>query len=170
MRCRERSREAETMQIGSQARNKLVDRLSAPAGISASMAALVESGRPAPQILARNAAADLVDRAAAVQYPALTVYCDKISNDLREKFRSFSGAVELAIEVRHSQDRLDGLEDALEQYTDAVTQALTATRGDWGDGMFFAGAYQVSFGTVKKGGRNFTQAAKITFEVGVSRS
>jgi hypothetical protein len=98
------------------------------------------------------------------------VYCEKISNDLREKFRSFSGAVHLAIEVRHSQDQLDGIEDALEQYTDAVTGALTANRGDWGDGMYFAGAYQVSFGAVKKGGRNFTQAAKITFEVGVSRS
>jgi hypothetical protein len=158
------------MQIATQARTKLIGRLTASAGLSASMAELADSGSAAPQVLARNAAADLVDKTTAVQYPALTVYCEKISNDLREKFRSFSGTVQLAIEVRHSQDRLDGIEEALEQYADAVTQTLTASRGDWGDGMFFNGAYQVSFGAVKKGGRNFTQAAKITFEVGVSRS
>jgi hypothetical protein len=158
------------MQIGSQARSKLIDRLTAPASIGTTMAELVAGGAPAPQVFARNAAADLVDKTTTVQYPSLTAYCEKISNDLREKFRSFSGAVQLAIEVRHSQDQLDGIEDALEQYTDAVTEALSASRGDWGDGMFFAGAYQVSFGAVKKGGKNFTQAAKITFEVGVSRS
>lgn len=159
------------MQIGSQARSKLIGRLKAPAALSAGMAQLAVAGSStSPQILARNAAADLVDKTAAVQYPAVTVYCEKIANDQREKFRSFSGAVHLAIEVRHSQDRLDGIEDALEQYTDAVTQALSASRGDWGDGMFFAGAYDVSFSAVKKGGKNFTQAAKITFEVGVSRS
>jgi hypothetical protein len=154
------------MQIGSQARSKLIDRLTAPTGLSASMAALVVSGSPSPAVLSQNVAADLVDKTTSVQYPALSVYCEKISNDLTEKFRSFSGRVQLAIDVRQSQDRLDGIEDALEQYTDAVT----ASRGDWGDGMFFAGAYQVSFGAVKKGGKNFTQAAKITFEVGVSRS
>jgi len=158
------------MQIGSQARSKLIDRLSAPTGISASMAALVVSGDPPPTVLSQNVAADLVDKTTSVQYPAVSVYCEKISNDLTEKFRSFSGTVQLAIEVRQSQDRLDGIEDALEQYADAVTQTLTASRGDWGDGMFFAGAYQVSFGAVKKGGKNFTQTAKITFEVGVSRS
>jgi hypothetical protein len=159
------------MQIGSQARSKLIDRLTAPAGLSASMAELVESGGSGtPQVIAQNVAADLVDKTTAVQYPAVSVYCEKISNDLTEKFRSFSGTVQLAIEVRHSQDRLDGIEDSLEQYIDAVTDTLTTGRGDWGDGMFFAGAYQVSFGAVKKGGKNFTQAAKITFEVGVSRS
>jgi hypothetical protein len=152
-------------QIGSQARGKLINRLSAPTGL----ANLVAGDGGTPQVLAQNVAADLLDKTTAVQYPAVSVYCEKITNDLREKFRSFSGTVQLAIEVRHSQDRLDGIEGALEQYADAVTQTLTASRGDWGDGMFFAGAYQVSFGAVKKGGRNFTQAAKVTFEVGVSR-
>ena len=152
-------------QIGSQARGKLINRLSTPSGL----ANLVVGGGGTPQVLAQNVAADLLDKTTAVQYPAVSVYCEKITNDLREKFRSFSGTVQLAIEVRHSQDRLDGIENALEQYADAVTQTLTASRGDWGDGMFFAGAYQVSFGAVKKGGRNFTQAAKVTFEVGVSR-
>ena len=76
----------------------------------------------------------------------------------------------MAIEVRHSQDRLDGLQDALELYADAVTQVLDANRGDWGDGMFYGGEYEVAFGAVKQGGKNFIQVAKVTFEIGVSSS
>jgi hypothetical protein len=91
-------------------------------------------------------------------------------NNLREKFRSFSGTVEIAIEVRHSQDRLEGMEEAIEAQTDAVTTALAASRGDWGDGMYYAGGYEVSFGRVARGGKNYTQVAKVTFEIGVSRN
>jgi hypothetical protein len=65
---------------------------------------------------------------------------------------------------------LEGLQDGLETYTDAVRQVLETSRGDWGDGMFYSGEYQASFGPVKHGGKNFIQTAKITFEVGVSRS
>ena len=96
------------------------------------------------------------------------MYCEKIANELREKFRSFSGTVQLVIEVRHSADRLEGMEYALEQMADTVTGILSASRGDWGNGMFYSGAYQVSYGSVKRGGRNFLQTAKVSCEVGVS--
>lgn len=119
---------------------------------------------------AQNAAAEVAERAGPVKYPLVTVYCEKVVNDLREKFRTFSGTAQIAIEVRHSNDRLEGMEDALEQQTDALTQALTASRGDWGDGMYYAGGYEVSFGRVTRGGKNFTQVAKVTFEIGVSRN
>ena len=76
----------------------------------------------------------------------------------------------MAVELRHPQDRLDGLQDTLELYTDALTQVLNGGRGDWGDGMFYGGAYEVSFGPVKKGGKNYLQVAKIAFEIGVSRN
>jgi hypothetical protein len=36
--------------------------------------------------------------------------------------------------------------------------------------MFYGGAYDVAFGPVKRGGRNFIQVAKVTLEIGVSRS
>jgi len=36
--------------------------------------------------------------------------------------------------------------------------------------MFYAGGYEVAFGRMTRGGRNFTQAAKVTFEIRVSRS
>ena len=76
----------------------------------------------------------------------------------------------MAVEVRHSQDRLEGLQETVEVYADSVIQVLTEGRGNWGDGMFFGGGYEVAFGAVKRGGRNLIQTAKVTFEIGVSRS
>ncbi len=52
--------------------------------------------------------------------------------------------------------------------TDTVTGILSASRGDWGNGMFYNGAYQVSYGSVKRGGKNFLQTAKVSCEMGVS--
>jgi hypothetical protein len=105
-----------------------------------------------------------------MQYPAVNVYCEKIVNGLKEKFRTFSGDVLTTVELRYSQDRLDGLQDALENYADAIMQVLNANRGDWGSGMFYSGEYQVVFAAVKHGGKNFLQVAKISFEIGVSRT
>jgi hypothetical protein len=147
-----------------------MDRLASPAAAGSAVGALTDAGYDGATMHAQNAAADLTERASAVTYPATTVYCEKVVNDFREKFRSFSGRVQMAIEVRHSQDRLEGLESALEGQTDAVTAALAASRGDWGDGMYYAGGYEVSFGRAARGGKNFTQVAKVTFEIGVSRN
>jgi hypothetical protein len=151
-------------------------KMTGPKGVNAGLAALAQPDWTAAnlwqasQVRAQNVAADLVERSSGTQYPAANVYCEKLVNKLTEKFRKFSGTAQMAIEIRHSQDRLEGLQDRLELYTDAVAQTLDASRGDWGDGMFFAGAYEVSFGAVKHGGKNFVQPAKITFEIEVSRS
>jgi hypothetical protein len=156
--------------IGGAATRKVMERLAGPADAGSTVGALTEAGYEGAAMRAQNAAADLVERAAAVKYPLVTVYCEKVVNELREKFRSFSGRVEIAIEVRHSQDRLEGMEEVLEEQTDVVTKALAASRGDWGDGMFYAGGYEVAFGRAARGGRNFTQVAKVTFEIGVNRN
>jgi hypothetical protein len=162
--------------IGSAVTVKVIQRITGPSGVNSSLAALTQ-GATAPanpldtaQVRSQNVAADLAERSTTVQYPAVNVDCEKIVNSLQEKFRTFSGSVQMSMELRHSQDRLDGLQDALELYTDALTQVLNGGRGDWGDGMFYGGAYEVSFGPVKKGGKNFIQVAKVTFEIGVSRS
>ncbi|HYW41653.1 MAG TPA: hypothetical protein VE959_02275 [Bryobacteraceae bacterium] len=164
-----------TAQIGGAATAKVIQRLTGSAGMNSSIAALTEgsatvSALNAAQVRAQNVSADLAERSGSVKYPAVQVYCEKIANQLTEKFRSFSGKAQMAIEIRHSQDRLDGLQDALELYADAATQVLTAGRGDWGDGMFYGGGYEVAFAAVKNGGKNFIQVAKVTFEIGVSRS
>lgn len=162
-----------TSKIGTAVSGKVLQKFSAPSGMNAGVALLSlgpDGSFPQPQIKPQNIAADLAERTAGATYPAIQVYCEKIINDLTEKFRTFSGRVQMAIELRHSQDRLEGLQDALELYVDAATQVLDANRGDWGDGMFYSGGYQVLFGGVKQGGRNFIQVAKVTFEIGVSRN
>ena len=120
------------------------------------------------QLVIRNVAADLAEKTAGVVYPAFFVYCDKVSNSLREKFRTFSGTARMVIETRASQDRLEGLEDRLHIYADAVMRVLDANRGDWGQGMFYTGGYEVAFGPVKHGGKHFIQTAKVVFEVEIS--
>jgi hypothetical protein len=162
--------------IGNAVTAKVFDRVTGPTGINSGLAALSESERAlagpldATQVRTQNVALDLVERGSTVKYPAVHLYCEKIANTLAEKFRTFSGNVQMAIEIRHSHDRLDGLQDRLELYADAMAQVLHTNRGDWGDGMFYAGAYELSFGAVKHGGKNFLQVAKITFQIGVSKS
>ena len=74
----------------------------------------------------------------------------------------------MAIEVRVSQDRIEGLGKSLEIYVDTVTRILDQNRGDWGNGMFYTGGYEAVFGEMEHGGRNFIQTGKISFEVAVS--
>jgi len=160
--------------IGNTVTTKTVQLLTGPSGVNLKLEALALSGVTAvaplgtAQILAENVALDIVERATPMHYPALNVYCEKLLNKLIEKFRTFSGTSQMAIEVRHSQDRLEGLQDTVELYTSAVMQTLDANRGDWGGGMYYAGGYQVTFGAVKSGGKNLVQTAKVTFEIGVS--
>jgi hypothetical protein len=165
-----------TGKLGSAATAKVLERVTGPKGVNAALGALTESEQlfagliDQSHVRAQNVAADMAERALGVKYPAVNVYCDKIVNDLRQKFQTFSGKVQMTIEVRQSQDRLEGMEDKLELYVDAAMQMLDGNRGDWGDGMYYGGGYEVAFGPVKQGGKNFMQVAKVTFEIGVNRN
>jgi hypothetical protein len=121
------------------------------------------------QIHGMNVAMEVAERSAGVKYPGVYVFCDRIKNSLKEKFRTFSGQVRTNIEVRVTHDRLEGVEHSLQLYVDAVTDVLNNNRGDWGNGLFFGGAYEINYGQVKHGGRNFVQAAKVSFELEMSR-
>lgn len=119
-------------------------------------------------IVAQNVSVEIAESAGHAQYPALLVYCDKVQNLLTEKSRAFSGRVHLAIEVRHSQDKLALLEQHTHLYADAVCALLDDSRGDWGDGAFYTGGYLVNYEPVVKGGKNFLQRAKVNFALEVS--
>jgi hypothetical protein len=159
---------------GTLATSRFLNFLETPAGLSENLAALAErDGLTLPpigetQILTQNVAQKLVEQSLDLKYPTLLLYCEKITNDLREKFRTFSGKAHLAVEVRVSQDRVEGLEKLLEVHVDAVTRILDQNRGDWGDGMFYTGGYEAVFGEMVHGGRNYIQTGKIRFEVAVS--
>jgi hypothetical protein len=158
--------------IGSAAATRFVEILEAPeTGVPVNIAQLAaDSGieLPPASVIAQNVKAEIAERVQAVKYPVIHVYVDKIQNRLTEKFRTFSGKVKLVAEIRVSQDRVEEVESRLRLYVEAVTQVLDQNRGDWGQGAFFSGGYEVSFEAVRHGGLNLLQAAKVGFEIDVS--
>jgi hypothetical protein len=160
--------------IASTSTQKVVGVLAAGSGLSAVLEALnIQQGVRLPrvtpqQIIAQNVTPEVSDQSTVDNYPLIYVYCTKVVNQLREKFRTFSGEAQMMVEARVSQDRLDQIETNLQAYADAITQVLDDNRGDWGDGIFFNGEYEVTFGGVKHGGRNFIEIAKIAFALEIS--
>jgi hypothetical protein len=121
-----------------------------------------------PAVLEQFVSADVAEKAAAVKYPVIHVYCDKLVNKFREKFRSVSGTVSLVAEIRVSSDHLQDLQQVLALHVDVVTEVLHRRRGDWGDGIFYAGEYEIAFQPIRRGGRNYLQSALITLEAHIS--
>jgi hypothetical protein len=120
-------------------------------------------------IVALNANVEIAEKTGHARYPAILVYCDKLSNSLKEKFRQFSGKAHVVAEVRCTQDRLEGLEAAAQVYVDAVCALLDDSRGTWGNGCFYSGGYEVQYEPVARGGQNFLQRARVGFEIEVSK-
>jgi hypothetical protein len=161
-------------QIGTVAVQKAAGLLRAPAGLQAGLAAIAEANQVSlpvielAQIIAQNIPADVIEKSAGTKYPAFHIYCEKLQNTLREKFRQFSGTATLSVDVRVTHDRLEGLDQMAQLYVDALTQVLDVNRGDWGNGLFYTGGYTVTYQPVKHGGKNFLQTAKVSFDVQVS--
>lgn len=161
-------------QAGMLAAQTLLSLLRSAEGVNASVAAisLRENVALAPLDVARiygqQVARDIAERAQTFQYPVIYVYCDRVQNVLREKFSRFSGTARLNVEVRVSQDRLDGLERQLQLYVDAITDVLGRVRGCWGAGVHYAGGYEVKFDGARPGGRSYVQGATVTLEVDVT--
>lgn len=160
---------------GSIAARKMVEFLNAPeTGIGTIIAQLAResavdlSPLPPAHVVNQNVAFDLSEKSLVVKYPVVHVYVDRIRNELKEKFRTFSGKVRTVAEVRVSHDRLEGIEERLRLYVDAVTNVLDGNRGCWGEGAFFGGQYQVDIDPVRRGGSHFVQVAKVVFEVDLS--
>ncbi len=153
---------------------KTMEALSIGQSVAAVLSTLsLEEGLSLPSIapgsvVPQNVAAELSEKSLGAKYPLLYVYCTKIVNELREKFRRFSGQAHMVVEARISQDRLEGIETNLQVYVDAIIQVLDANRGDWGDGFTYGGGYEVAFTSVKHGGSNFIQMAKVSFVVEIS--
>jgi hypothetical protein len=162
------------LQFANATTQKLAGILASKSGVAATMATLsTAQGFVLPaitphQIISQNVAPDLSERSASSKYPLIYVYCSKVANELREKFRTFSGEAQMVVEARVSQDRLEQMERNLHAYVDAIADVLDRNRGDWGDGVFYSGGYEVIFGGVKQGGRNFIQIAKVTFALEIS--
>lgn len=142
-------------------------------GVNLQIGAITESDPTLTQlsvksVSAQNVSVDIVDTTQQTRYPSILVYCDKLTNNLTEKYRQFSGQARMNAEVRHSEDTLADVQTNLQTTVDAVCALLANSRGDWGNGAFYVGGYDVSYDPVVRGGKNFLQRAKVTFELEVS--
>jgi hypothetical protein len=147
--------------------------LQADEGLPLAIAELSLTVEELPQVSLTNiiqgyAGADLLEKSAGSRYPSVFVYCDRIVNKLVEKFRTFSGTTELVVEVRVSHEHIEELHRQLNAYVQAVTYVLDRNRGIWRQGVFHAGAYEITFQPIKRGGKNFTQSARVRVETHVS--
>jgi hypothetical protein len=143
-------------------------------GVNARLGAMEEAdsslhAKDIRAITALNAGVEISEKNGYTHYPLLLVYCDKMSNSLKEKFRRFSGKAHVVIEVRHSEDRLEQLDANCQTYVDAVCAMLDDSRGSIGDGTFYAGGYEVAYEPIVRGGKSFLQRARVGFEVEISR-
>ena len=125
---------------------------------------------PSSQIILSSADADIADRRQQINYPRIAVYSDRVVNSLREKFRTLSGTVSVTIAVSASADLVDQVEQWIHFYIEAITNILRQNIGDWGNGMFFPGTYDVQLQPPKPGGSGFVQTASVTCIVSVSRN
>jgi hypothetical protein len=161
-------------QAGTVAAGKLLGRLKADNGLQQRLAALAEQAEfelpmvELERIQTRNIAVDTLEKSSAFRYPVVLVYAERIRNEQKEKFRRFSGRVDLVVEIRLSQDAVDELEAKMSAYVDAVTGVLESTRGDWGNCVHYPGTYEVVFEAVKRGGTGFAQRARVNLPVHVS--
>jgi hypothetical protein len=153
---------------------KLLQLLTAPTGLNTTITTLALAADvalapiAASQFFTDNVSSDMAEKSEEIKYTAVYIYCEKIGNILKEKFRSFSGYLQMVIDVRVSQDRLNGIDQVSQLYAEAAAQTLNQIRGDWGQGLFYAGAYSISFGPVKHGGKNFIKGVTISFQVDAS--
>jgi hypothetical protein len=160
--------------ISSMATSALTRHLNGERGLPDKVGELVLSSEirvspiSAADILERYVSADLAEKTSGVRYPIVYVYCEKVVNSLKEKFRTFSGTADLCVEIRVSHEHMDALQSSLQMYVEAVTDVLDGKRGQWGKGVYYTGGYEIEFSPIKRGGRSFVQAAKVELTVNVS--
>src|SRR5271169_6408940 len=84
-----------TATIGSAVAAKVMGRITGPAGVNPTLAALTQAEQAlagplnVAQVRQQNVAADLAERGSTVKYPAVNVYCEQIVKQMTEKFRTF---------------------------------------------------------------------------------
>jgi hypothetical protein len=116
-----------------------------------------------------RAPAEMEEKSRTLKYPRFSIAVEKIQNGRDERFRRFSGTLKVAVEIRVSQDRLDGITESLYWHVDAVRDVIERKAGCLSEGLVLTGEYEVQVEGVKKGGLNFLQSAKVVCPVLMSR-
>lgn len=127
-----------------------------------------ERGWPIRAVVLK-AAPELVEQAWGGRYPAVHVSCERVKSRPTEKLRRFSGEVQAGIEVRVSQDRMEGITEKVHYYCDAVRDVIERRSGCIGPGLYLSTEATVAIDPVKKGGSHFLQSGRVTCTVIVNR-
>jgi len=135
----------------------------------------VSSGLTVPGITSNgvvlsSAGADIADKDMQLTYPRIALYSTAVKNTQMEKFRSISGIVSVTAELWASANLLQNTDQWIHFYVEAMTEILRRSIGDWGDGMFFSGVYEVQFQPPKIGGFGYVESARVVCNVDVSRN
>jgi hypothetical protein len=125
---------------------------------------------PASHVYLSSAPAGMAELQQQLGYPRISVFSTKLKNTQAEKFRSLSGSVTVTAEIAATGDLLADVDTWIHFYVEAITAILRQNRGDWGDGVFFSGAFDIDVQPPKPGASGFLQLARVNFDVGVSRN
>lgn len=120
------------------------------------------------QVVLSSANADTADMNLELSYPRVCIYSSAVKNSKIERFRSFSGSVSVTAEVFASGNLVSDTDQWIHFYVEGLTQLLRQNIGDWSNGLFFSGIYDVQLQTPKTGGFGYVQSAKVTCSINVS--
>ena len=122
------------------------------------------------QVVLSSASPAIGDMNVQLSYPRVCLYSGGVKNTQLEKFRSLSGTVSVVAEIWASANLVTDADKWIHFYVEAVTDILRKNIGDWGDGLFFSGIYEVQFQAPGAGGLGFAQSATVTCGLNVSRN
>lgn len=120
------------------------------------------------QVILSSVDPNLGDDNVQLTYPRICIYPWTAKNTKSEKFRSFSGTVSVIAEIWASGDLVQQIDEWIHYYVEAYTLLLRENTGNWNDGVFFSGIYDVQFQIPKAGGLGFVESAKVTCLLNVS--
>lgn len=153
---------------------KLVDLLTKNSALQVAVDAVAaQTGEVVPpiavdQIVITSITSDMADKNMQLTYPRVCVYCTQVKNSHTQKFLSFSGSAGITVEVWFSGNLLGATDIGLHYYLEALTLVLRANQGDWGDGFYFGGLYDVQLQSAKQGGFGFVECARVTCSLDIN--
>ena len=122
------------------------------------------------QVVLSSAGPDIGDKDVQLTYPRVCLYSTGLKNTQVEKYRSLSGSLSVVADVWASAALVSDSDAWIHYYFAAVASVFSANIGDWGNGIFFPGLYDVEFQAPKAGGLGFVQSVRITLHLIVSQS
>ncbi len=155
---------------------KLADILTSNSAFDNALSSLAGSngvavpGIGAGSILLSSVPSDIGDLAEQYTYPRILVYCSTFENSHIEKFCSISGAASVIAEIWSSGNLVSDPNSWTHFYIEAFTNVIQANIGDWGDGIWYPGTFEVQIQPPKRGGFGFLQMARIHCHLLVGRN